>query len=82
MEFGFQLSVWKANMQRAKIFPVRPQMNSIRSTGGRTWIKMEDSKAQQTEEFDMLAVLMQMDFGTLYPTLLFYSTAICKLLGE
>lgn len=61
MEFGFQLSISKANMTRAIMFPVMPKMNSMISIGGRTVSKRGDSKAQQTEEFDILAVLMQMD---------------------
>lgn len=34
-------------------------MNSMISIGGRTLFKIGDSKAQQTEEFHILAVLMQ-----------------------
>lgn len=43
-----QLSMRKANMQRDKMFPVSPQINSKINIGGRTLIKRGDSEIKRT----------------------------------
>lgn len=37
-------------------------MNSMKRTGGRTWSRIGDSKAQQTVEFDIWEALVQTGF--------------------